>query len=62
VPENFPEGVARSIPQPVRFTGIEQTRDTPPHALGADSRAVLLGCGYDDAAIDALIAAGAVAA
>jgi len=59
VPEGFP--VARMIPQPVRFTGVEQGPDTPPHALGADSRAVLRGCGYDDAAIDALIAAGVVA-
>jgi len=59
VPEGFP--VARMIPQPVQFTGIPQTPDTPPHALGEDSRAVLLGCGYDDTEIDALVAAGIVA-
>lgn len=62
VPEGFPEGVARAIPQPVRFTGIERTPDQPPHALGADSRSVLRDFGCDEAAIDALITAGVVAA
>jgi crotonobetainyl-CoA:carnitine CoA-transferase CaiB-like acyl-CoA transferase len=60
VPEGFP--VERVIPQPVQFTGIPQTPDTSPHALGADSRAVLREVGYDEAEIDALIAAGVVSA
>jgi crotonobetainyl-CoA:carnitine CoA-transferase CaiB-like acyl-CoA transferase len=60
VPEGYPEGVKRAIPQPVRFTGMEETPDRPPHALGADSRAVLRGCGYDEAEIEALVAAGVV--
>ncbi|MEP9359569.1 CoA transferase [Sphingomonas sp. KR3-1] len=60
VPEGFP--VARVIPQPVQFTGVPQAPDVPPHALGADSRNVLREVGYDDAAIDALIAAGVVSA
>lgn len=61
VPERYPEGVARAIPQPVRFTGCETRADVPPHALGADSRAVLRALGHNDVAIDALIAAGVVA-
>lgn len=60
VPEGFE--VERVIPQPVQFTGMAQTPDTPPHALGADSRSVLREAGYDDDAIDALIAAGVVSA
>jgi crotonobetainyl-CoA:carnitine CoA-transferase CaiB-like acyl-CoA transferase len=60
VPAGFPDGVARALPQPVLFPGIAPTSDTPPHALGADSRAILSDCGHDDAAIDALIASGAV--
>lgn len=60
VPPGFPEGVRRALPQPVRFTGIAEIPDVPPHGLGADSRAVLRGCGYDDAAIDMLVAAGVV--
>lgn len=61
VPAGFPDGVERSLPQPVCFAGIARLPDMPPHALGADSRAVLLECGYDAAAIDALVAAGIIA-
>ncbi len=60
VPAGFPAGVKRALPQPVLFPGIAASGDTMPHALGADSRAVLRDCGHDDAAIDALIAGGAV--
>lgn len=59
-PEGFPQGVRRALPQPVRFTGVTPAPDTPPHALGEDSRVVLRECGYDDAQVDALFAAGAV--
>ena len=62
VPAGFPAGVARTVPQPVRFPGVEPGPDTPPRAIGADSCAVLRECGYDDAAIDGLIATGVVAA
>ena len=58
VPEGFPEGVVRSLPQTVLFDGIATAPDTPPRPLGADSRAVLRGCGHSDDEIDALIAAG----
>lgn len=61
VPAAYPEGIARSIPQPVRFDGIGESADAPPGALGADSRALLIECGHDDAAVDALIAAGTIA-
>lgn len=60
VPGDFPAGVRRALPQPVRFAGTGERPDMPPRAIGADSRAILRGCGYDDAAIDALVAAGAV--
>lgn len=62
VPDGFPEGVERAIPQPVRFAGIERIPDQPPHALGADSRSVLRDFGCDDATIEALVTAGVVAA
>ncbi|HEU4959351.1 MAG TPA: CoA transferase [Sphingomonas sp.] len=62
VPEHYPEGIARSIPQPVRFAGVGEEADSPPAPLGADSRALLRDCGYDDDAIDALIEAGTIIA
>lgn len=60
VPEGFPEGIVRALPQPVIFQGIEKGPDAPPGAIGADTREILKQCGHDDAAIDALIAAGVV--
>ena len=60
VPTSYPEGIARSIPQPVRFEGVEEIADAPPRSLGADSRTLLGECGYDDAAIEALIGAGTI--
>lgn len=62
VPDGFPEGIVRTLPQPVLFDGIAPTPDTPPRPLGADSRAVLRGCGHGDAEIEALIAAGIIRA
>ncbi|MES2496488.1 MAG: CoA transferase [Pseudomonadota bacterium] len=60
VPDGFPAGVVRALPQPVLFEGIEAAPDTPPAALGADSETVLRDCGFDDAAIESLIARGVV--
>lgn len=60
VPEGYPEGIVRSLPQPVLFDGIAPLPDTAPRALGADSRAILADCGYDDAEIAALIDAGVI--
>lgn len=62
VPAHYPEGITRSIPQPVRFAGVGEEADSPPAPLGADSRALLRDCGYDDDAIEALIEAGTVVA
>lgn len=62
VPEGFPDGIARALPQPVLFEGIAPGPDTPPKVLGADSRALLRGCGHSEEEIDALIAAGVVRA
>lgn len=60
VPDSYPPGIVRSLPQPVRFDGIAPQPDIAPRAIGADSRAVLAQCGLDDEQIDALIAAGIV--
>lgn len=59
VPEGYPPGMARMVPQPVRFDR-EIAPDMPPAEIGADSRAVLRDCGHDSAAIDALVASGVV--
>ena len=42
------------------FGGIARVADTPPGALGADSRAILGDYGHDEGEIDALIESGAV--
>lgn len=62
VPAGYPEGIARTIPQPVLFEGIAPAADIAPGALGADSRAVLREAGLGAAEIDALVGAGVVAA
>ena len=61
VAPGFPAEIRRSLPQPVEFGGVDAEHDRPPGALGQDTRAVLRECGLDDARIDALIDAGAVA-
>ena len=60
VPEGYPAGMARMVSQPVRFDTVPPAPDTPPAGIGADSYAVLRDCGYDEAAIAALVAAGVV--
>ncbi|HEV7289393.1 CoA transferase [Sphingomonas sp.] len=62
VPDGYPEGVVRTLPQPVAFDGIAPSPDTPPHPLGADSRQVLRDCGLDDEQIERLVEAGVVRA
>ncbi|MBX3594599.1 CoA transferase [Sphingomonas sp.] len=60
VPDGYAEGIARSLPQPVRFDGAGERPDTGPRAIGADSRAILGEGGFDAGEIDRLIAAGVV--
>jgi crotonobetainyl-CoA:carnitine CoA-transferase CaiB-like acyl-CoA transferase len=60
VPDGYPEGVARTLPQPVVFDGIAPSPDTPPRPIGADNRQVLRDCGLDDAQIARLVEAGVV--
>lgn len=60
VPDGYPEGVARMLPQPVVFDGIAPSPDTPPRPLGADSRQVLRDYGIDDEQIERLVEAGVV--
>ena len=60
VPAGYPEGIVRTLPQPVRYDGIATSPDTAPRALGADSRAVLAECGFGPDEIEALIASGVV--
>lgn len=60
VDQGFPAEIRRALPQPVEFGGIARVADTPPGALGADSRAILGDYGHDEGEIDALIESGAV--
>ena len=62
VPGGYPEGIARSLPQAVLFEGFEPRPDTPPRALGEDSRAILRETRMPEADIEALIAAGVICA
>src|SRR3546814_16661976 len=62
VPADYPEGIVRALPQPVLFDGIAPRPDTPPRALGADSRALLRESGMAEGEIDALVDAGVIAA
>ncbi|MCA1200214.1 CoA transferase [Sphingomonas sp. R647] len=60
VPEHYPEGIARALPQPVVYNGVAPSLDKPPRALGADSRQVLQECGLDEEQIERLIRRGVV--
>ena len=57
---DYPEGVVRALPQPVRFEGFERQPDRAAPSLGADTREILAGCGYGGGEIDRLIATGVV--
>lgn len=56
----YPPQIARALPQPVTFAGVEERADLPPPQLGADTRAVLRSLGYGDEEIDRLAAADVV--
>lgn len=60
VPDGYPEGIVRSLPQAVLFHGFEPQPDRAPHGLGEDSRAILRETGMRESDIDALIAMGVV--
>ena len=60
VPQGYPPGIVRSLPQPVGYAGLPVAPDRPPQPVGGDSRAILRESGLDDAAIDALSATGAM--
>lgn len=62
VPAGYPEGVVRTLPQPVRFEGLETAPDIAPRPLGADSREILAECGFRVDEIDQLIANGVLQA
>jgi len=62
VSETYPPAIVRMLPQPVQFEGIDRQTDHPPRALGADTRAVLEECGYDERAIDRLVSLGVAVA
>jgi crotonobetainyl-CoA:carnitine CoA-transferase CaiB-like acyl-CoA transferase len=54
----YPASIKRMLPQPVVFGGIESEADDPPPGLGADTRSVLADCGYSQAEIGEMLAAG----
>jgi len=60
VPDSYPPGIARTLPQPVGFAGRGQAPDRAPGAIGADSEAILRDCGIDVDEIAALRDAGVV--
>ncbi|TCP31016.1 CoA transferase [Sphingomonas sp. BK235] len=60
VDPTYPDDIVRKVPQPVRFGGLPVEPDTPPPALGHDSRQVLADAGLADDAIESLIARGIV--
>ena len=58
---NFPSYIARSLPQPVVFSGLAQVDDKPAPAHGSDTREILLACGYTEADVEAMVKGGVVA-
>jgi len=54
------EGAITTLRQPLRFIDAPAVEDRPAPALGINGRQVLKEYGMDDAAIDALVAAGAL--
>lgn len=56
----YPPEIARALPQPVVFAGVEQLADHAPPQLGADTRTVLRSLDYEDGEIDRLAEAGIV--
>lgn len=62
VPDGYPDGIERALPQPVLFEGIAAAPDIAPRGLGADSRELLREAGLDRGQIEALIVSGVVRA
>jgi crotonobetainyl-CoA:carnitine CoA-transferase CaiB-like acyl-CoA transferase len=60
VPESYPPGIVRALPQPVRFDGIASEDDTPPRPLGADTQGILRDFGIEQSEIESLVAAQVV--
>ena len=58
VGSSYPAAIKRMLPQPVVFEGIAPKEDSPPPALGADTRAVLREFGYSSMEIDELMDLG----
>lgn len=58
VGERYPDNIKRMLPQPVVFGGVVSENDTPPPALGADTRTVLGECGYSAEEIDDMLSNG----
>jgi crotonobetainyl-CoA:carnitine CoA-transferase CaiB-like acyl-CoA transferase len=51
-------GRLKFVGAPVRYDGLAQEKSAPPPLLGAHSQAILAELGYDQAAIDELVARG----
>ncbi|WP_343518485.1 CoA transferase [Sphingomonas sp.] len=62
VGSSYPGEICRTLPQPVEFAGIARVDDTPPAALGHDTRDVLRECGVEESEIESLIHAGVAGA
>ena len=54
-------GEVKIVASPLKLSGTPVVAPIAPPTLGQDTRAVLAGLGYDDAAVERMIAAGAVA-
>jgi crotonobetainyl-CoA:carnitine CoA-transferase CaiB-like acyl-CoA transferase len=54
----YPPHIKRTLPQPVIYEGISPHDDSPPPALGADTRAILQECGYSAEEIAQMLAQG----
>ncbi len=52
--------IVRSLPQPVKFDGIESCEDRVAPPLGHDSRDVLTACGFSEAEVDQFVRKGVV--
>jgi crotonobetainyl-CoA:carnitine CoA-transferase CaiB-like acyl-CoA transferase len=56
----YPASIKRKLAQPVSFLGVETLGDEPPRRLGADTRAVLVECGYRESQIDEMARRGEI--
>jgi len=58
VDPKFPKEFSRMLPQPVVFDDLPLDSDTPPPALGADTREILADCGFAETEIQAMLESG----